>query len=448
MSAWQRVLTVWRGDILLRRVVKNSGYLFSSSTLSIFFNIIASVFSTRALDIFGFGVLGAVTAFAAVADKLLSFRIGELVIKYAGQAMAKGEKERAAAVFKTAALTELTVSLLSYLLIILMAPMAAQYFGKNAQLAPYFIFYGLIVPAGFMYETSSALLQISGHFRSQAILNLAQSVVTAGVVFYAYMVGAGLQMILSAYLIGKTISGVGFAWLALARANILFGKNWWRVSFKELPPLREFWGFAFSSNFSGTVNLFVRDSDILWINYLLSPTAGGYYKLAMAIINFMMMPVDPLIKTSFPEISRAIAEKAWDRVNKLLFRLTTISTGITFGFTVMLVLFGRWGVSLVYGAKFLPALEPALFLLVGYGIANIFFWNRPLMLAVGKPTFPLVVMLIAGLGKIGLSFWLVPIYGLNIQAVLMSCYFVVTIGLIVWQGLRQVNLLRMQTNTL
>lgn len=448
MSVWQRVLTVWRGDVLLRRVVKNSGYLFSSSTLSIFFNVIASVFSTRALDIFGFGVLGAVTSFAAVADKLLSFRIGELVIKYAGQALAKSEKERAAAVFKTAALTELTVSLLSYLLIILMAPMAAQYFGKNVQLAPYFIFYGLIVPAGFMYETSSALLQISGHFRSQAILNLAQSVVTAGVVFYAYMVGAGLQMILSAYLIGKTISGVGFAWLALSRANILFGKNWWRVSFKELPPLRELWGFAFSSNFSGTVNLFVRDSDILWINYLLSPTAGGYYKLAMAIINFMMMPVDPLIKTSFPEISRAIAEKAWDRVNKLLFRLTTISTGITLGFTLLLVLFGRWGVSLVYGAKFLPALEPALFLLVGYGVANIFFWNRPLMLAVGKPTFPLVVMLIAGLGKIGLSFWLVPKYGLNIQAALMSGYFVVTIGLIVWQGLRQVNLLRMQTNTL
>ena len=440
MSLWQKVISIWHGDALLRRVVKNSSYLFSSSTLSIGFNVIASVFSTRTLDVFGFGVLGAVTTFAAVADKLLSFRIGELVIKYAGQALTHGEKRQAAVVFKTAALTELGVSLLSYLLIVLTAPFAALYFAKDASLAPFFIFYGLIVPAGFIYESSSALLQISGHFRSQAVLNLAQSVVTAVIVLYAYLTGTGLQMVLTAYLVGKTITGLGFAILALWRARELFGPDWWRVSFRELPPQREFWIFAFSSNFSGTVNLFVRDSDILWVNYFLSPLAGGYYKLATSIIGFMMMPIDPFIKTSYPEISRAIAEQAWDRLKNLLRRLTAISAGVTLGFGLVLLVAGQWIISLVYGAKFVPALAPALILLIGYGVANIFFWNRPLILAMGKPTFPLAVMIVAGLGKIALSFWLVPRYGISAQASLMSAYFIITIGLIVWQGLRQMNI--------
>ena len=440
MSLWQKVISIWHGDALLRRVVKNSSYLFSSSTLSIGFNVIASVFSTRTLDVFGFGVLGAVTTFAAVADKLLSFRIGELVIKYAGQALTHGEKRQAAVVFKTAALTELGVSLLSYLLIVLTAPFAALYFAKDASLAPFFIFYGLIVPAGFIYESSSALLQISGHFRSQAVLNLAQSVVTAVIVLYAYLTGTGLQMVLTAYLVGKTITGLGFAILALWRARELFGPDWWRVSFRELPPQREFWIFAFSSNFSGTVNLFVRDSDILWVNYFLSPLAGGYYKLATSIIGFMMMPIDPFIKTSYPEISRAIAEQAWDRLKNLLRRLTAISAGVTLGFGLVLLVAGQWIISLVYGAKFVPALAPALILLIGYGAANIFFWNRPLILAMGKPTFPLAVMIVAGLGKIALSFWLVPRYGISAQASLMSAYFIITIGLIVWQGLRQMNI--------
>ena len=440
MNLWQKKVAAWRADILLRQVVKNSSYLFSSSTLSIGFNIIASVFSTRALDVFGFGILGAVMTFAAVADKLLSFRIGEVVIKYAGQALAQGEKARAAAVFKIAALTELIVSLFSYLLIVLAAPLAAQFFGKDAALAPYFIFYGLIVPAGFIYETSSALLQISGHFRSQAVLNLTQSIVTAGVVFYAYLTGAGLQLVLTAYLLGKTITGLGFAALGLWRARELFGPGWWRLSFRELPAQKEFWMFAFSSNFSGTVNLFVRDSDILWVNYFLSPLEGGYYKLALSIIGFMMMPVDPLIKTSFPEISKGIAERAWERVSQLLRRLTAISAGITLGFGLVLLTAGNWIISLVYGANFVPALEPALILLIGYGSANIFFWNRPLILALGKPTFPLLVMIIAGLSKIALSLWLVPLYGMSAQAGLMSAYFIITIGLIVWQGLHQVNI--------
>ena len=61
-------------------------------------------------------------------------------------------------------------------------------------------------------------------------------------------------------------------------------------------------------------------------------------------------------------------------------------------------------------------------------------------MAMGKPTYPLVIMILAGLGKVALSFWLVPLYGMNAQAALMSGYFAITIGLIVWQGLHQVQL--------
>jgi O-antigen/teichoic acid export membrane protein len=159
----------------------------------------------------------------------------------------------------------------------------------------------------------------------------------------------------------------------------------------------------------------------------------------MAIIGFMMMPVDPFIKTSFPEISRAIAERAWERLKNLLRRLTAISASITLGFGLVLLFAGQWIIALVYTPRYLPAFGPALILLIGYGIANIFFWNRPLILAMGRPTFPLLVMTVAGLAKIALSFWLVPRYGMYAQAALMSAYFVAAIGLIVWRGLFEVH---------
>jgi hypothetical protein len=38
------------------------------------------------------------------------------------------------------------------------------------------------------------------------------------------------------------------------------------------------------------------------------------------------------------------------------------------------------------GGEYLPALPVILVLLAGYGFANVFFWNRPLLLAFGKPT--------------------------------------------------------------
>ena len=96
-------------------------------------------------------------------------------------------------------------------------------------------------------------------------------------------------------------------------------------------------------------------------------------------------------------------------------------------------------VSLVYKPEYAPAVPVALILLLGYGTANIFFWNRPLILSLGHPTYPLVVMTIAGLAKVALSFWLVPRFGMYAQAGLMAAFFITSIGLIVWKALSEIQ---------
>ena len=54
-----------------------------------------------------------------------------------------------------------------------------------------------------------------------------------------------------------------------------------------------------------------------------------------------------------------------------------------------LALLGWWLIPAVYGAGYAPAYPAVVILLVGYGFANIFQWNRPLLLALGMPSFPL-----------------------------------------------------------
>ena len=80
-----------------------------------------------------------------------------------------------------------------------------------------------------------------------------------------------------------------------------------------------------------------------------------------------------------------------------------------------------------------------MILLVGFGTANILYWNRPLLLALKKPIFPLATSAAAMVVKVGLSFWLVPRYGFLMQATLLSAYLAVTVGLNFWQGTRTVR---------
>ena len=437
------LLTIWKEDSLLRRVVKNSSYLFSSTTIGMGLSIVQSVLAARLLGVATFGLLGMVMSFATSINRLLSFRIGELVVKYGGEYLAKNEKERAAAIVKAAALTEIGTSLSAYLLLYIFAPLATQFIIKDPAATVFIRFYALGLLSNFVTGTAAALLQLGDHFRSQAAIALIQNILTAGLIAYAYFFDGDIWFILTAYLVGKVFYGFAFLIWGMRRATQTLGRGWMRAPFNLLPPRREFWSFAFSSNFSGTVNLVTRDSEVLWLGFLLPGETGkiaaGYYKTALAIINLILMPINPFIATTFPEIARAVGEKSWDTLRTLLKRLTAISAAWTISVSLFLLIAGEWLISTFYGPEYAPATPSALVLLVGFGTANILYWNRPLLLTLGMPTYPLKVMTFVGAAKIGLSFLLVPRFGVIAQAALMSAYFVVSVGMIVWKGMSEIG---------
>jgi len=125
-------------------------------------------------------------------------------------------------------------------------------------------------------------------------------------------------------------------------------------------------------------------------------------------------------------------------MRRLLKRVTLISGGWTGITSIGLVLFGRW-LLMFYGAEFLPAYIPMLLFLAGLGFANIFFWNRPLLLSLGMPMVPYRISLWCGIGKVFLAFLLVPRLGLNFEAVLLSAFFIISITLIITRGLSEVK---------
>lgn len=436
-------LAIWREDSLLRRVVKNSSYLFSSSAIGMALAMVQSILAARLLGVATFGVLGMVMSFATSVNRLLSFRIGELVVKYGGEYLAQNQKKRAAAVLKAAALTEIGTSVSAYLLLYLFAPLAAEYIIKDPAATLFIRFYALALLSNFVTGTSTALLQLGDHFRSQAAIALGQNIFTVGIITYAWFSNGDIWLVLTAYLVGKVFYGISFLIWGMRRANELLGKSWTNADFSLLPPKKEFWKFAFSSNFSGTVNLVTRDSEVLWLGFLLPGETGqlaaGYYKTALALINLILMPINPFIATTFPEIARTVGEKAWDKLKTLLKRLTAISAAWTLLVSLFLLIAGKWLISLFYGVEYAPAAPAALILLFGFGTANILYWNRPLLLSLGMPTYPLKVMTLVGLAKIGLSFLLVPRFGYLAQAALMSAFFVVSVGLIVWKGINEIK---------
>jgi O-antigen/teichoic acid export membrane protein len=429
--------SLWKtfvNDKLLQKVIKNASYLLSSNVISMGLSMVQSILVGRLLGVAGFGVIATITAFASMLNRLFSFRMNELVVKYFGEATLQDKPERATAVIKAAAMGETISAILSFIVIIILAPVAAAKLADDAATTNLFILYGTMVLANFATETSTGVLQVRNKFKNQAVINLISSAMTASIIVWAF-----------AYLVGKFVLGLGTAALGWHEMQKGFGSGWLRTSFDNLPPFKELFGFAFSTNISSTIIMLVRDNEALWIAWFLSPIAVGYAKTALAIINLVQIPITPFIATTYPEINAAVTRKDWPLLRQLLKRITLISGGWTGITTVGLVIFGRWLLGF-YGPDFQPAYIPMLLFLAGLGFANIFFWNRPLLLSLGLPMVPYRISLWCGIAKVTLAVLLVPKLGLNFEAILLSMFFIISVTWIILRGWQEVKKMEALTN--
>lgn len=439
-------LSTWGKDIVLKKVIGNSAYLFGSQAVG----AVLSILTANLLGVAGFGELGVVIGFVTNINRLLSFRMRDFVVRYLGDFLAKGRLKNGAAVVKAAALTEMATSLLAYLVLLLLSGWGAANFAKDPGTQPLFIIYGITILANIMAETAMGTLQVTGHFRSQALLNLFQSLMTAGLFLIVFLNQGGVFSVLLVYLAGKIVLGIGPVLLALYWLPKSLGNRWWQTPMKgNLPERKPMIRFALNSNFSGTVTILARDSEVLWVSYFFDTTVAGYFKVALAVINLVVMPITPFISTTFPEITKHVARQEWAHLKRLLTRVTIISGTWTGMVTAGLLLLGRqllfspwtlFGRTIyIYKAGYGPAYVVLLVLLVGFGVANIFFWDRSLLLSFGRAELPLRVSFFAMLGKVGLAFLIVPVLGYLAEAALFSAYFVVSVGVLVLYGLAEIR---------
>jgi len=474
------LLSKFKDDPLLGKVIRSSGALFSSNTISLGLSMVQSILAARLLGPADFGLVAIITSYATTVNGFLSFRMSELVVRYGGEYLEKDEKEKTAALVKAAALSEATVSLLAFFVVALTATLASKYIAKTPNTAPFFIVYSLGLLANFNTETSTGVLQMLGKIKYQGAVNLVQSLLTAGMITFAFFTKGSLQFVLTAYLASKVVLGLGIFSTAFFHLTKKLGGGWWRMSLRgafsattlpgtarqgkcaphasagEQSPanleiasgevhrprndmnFRELFKFAFTSNLSATAILVFRESEILWVGYFLTSEAAGYYKAAYAIVSLLSVPANPFILTTYPEINKLVVQKSWSRLKDFLKKITTVAAAYNLALAAVFIIFGKWLLS-IYGAQYTAAYPALIALLVGFTFNYTLFWNRPLLLSLGLPEFPLKATVIAGVAKLALAFPLVPRFGYVAEAALLSLYYITSVGAIVLRGVKEVR---------
>jgi len=415
----------------LQRIVKNSSYLVSATVLAAGMGMVQNAFQARTLGAAGIGLLAAVATFSNVINRFTSFRIDELVVKFVRLYEERKQHKLAAAVYKLAALLEMGGSVAAFLLIMALAPLGVTLFSDIPGVESIFILYGSLVLINIFFDSSDGILQVFNRFDVKSIIDICQGLVRLGLTIYVFFTGGGLQEMILAELAGRLLRSIAVMAFAFHTAGKQWGAGWWRTPLSVLrKDRRSLLTFAFSTNLSATVSLVSKDSEDLWVNAFLGNVTGGFYSLARTLIGLLQIPVSPLPSTTYPELSRAVAQDNWAAVRKVLGRGSVLAALYSIPVAVVLILFGREVIVLYANPEFLPAYKPLVILVLGYTFANIFYWNRAALLAFNRPVYPTLVNLGGMLLKVA-GIFLFASYGAVAFAALLSGYYIFTVSLAV-----------------
>jgi O-antigen/teichoic acid export membrane protein len=433
------LLSKFTSDPLFIKILRSSSSLLSNNTIALGLSVIQGIMATRLLGPAGFGLIGVVMAFASTVNSIFSFRMSELVVRYGGEYLNQEDKKTASALIKLASLTEAFVSLLAFFVVLVTATLAENYLAKTSDVAWMFTLYAIGLLANFNTETATGILQITDKIKLQGTINLIQSIFTTIIIAGAFFIEGSIVTVLIAYLVGKSILGLGLFITAQIQLRKKLGKNYFQTPISTLANIKEIIRFAFSSNVSATIIKVFRESELIWVGLFLDTTAVGYYRVAHTITHFLAIPADPLIATTFPEINRLAVEKAWGKLKSFLKKITTFAFTYNIFLGACLIIFGRFIISIYSGDEYLNAYPALVALTIGLVFNYILFWNRPLLLALGLPQFPVYVTLIIGLIKLALSFVLVEKYGVVAAGALLSFYYIFSVGIMVIRGVVEIK---------
>lgn len=413
----------------MRRILRNSSYLVSATVVTAGIGFVQSAIQFRVLGVAGVGLLAAIAAFANVINRFTAFRIDELVVKYVRLYVERNESRKAAAVYKLAALLEAGGSLLAFLLIYLLAPLGVEYFSDVSGVEALFVLYGTLVLINLSYDSSDGILQVFNRFDAKSVIDVCQSLLRLGLTVWVFYTGGGLMQIILAELGGRLVRSLAVVILALHTARREWGAAWWHTPISVLQSeRRSLLTFAFSTNLSATVSLVAKDSEDLWVNAFLGNLSGGIYAAARNLIGLLQIPISPLPSTTYPELSRAVAQDNWQAVRGVLRRGSLLAALYSLPVAVLLILFGRQVISAYQGPDFLPAYVPLVVLTLGYTVVNLFYWSRAALLAFNRPIYPTLVNFAGMLLKIAGVFAFAK-YGAVGFAALLSGYYIFTVGL-------------------
>lgn len=240
-------------------------------------------------------------------------------------------------------------------------------------------------------------------FKAHSILYTLNTVFNLGIVFVVYVCfPKNLIAVLLTYLATSTFIIIGCMWKLevfpkLTRGSIKFSKKLIVLGFYPM--------------LIGLLNVMNYNFDTIMLKNMAVPyDLIGLYSIGTALAGYLW-----LLPDIFKDISFSRSAKG-DSIDSVCFSLR-LSNTITLLLMIVIVVFGKVIIYILYGLEYVPAYEVTIFILMGVPALGIFKIVSPVYIANSRSKYVFYVLLLSVISNIILNYLMIPYFSINGAAI-------------------------------
>jgi O-antigen/teichoic acid export membrane protein len=229
--------------------------------------------------------------------------------------------------------------------------------------------------------------------------------VSVGAVFFLVgVLGLGVTGVLEASLLGQIIvatGGIGFLF-AYSRIKGLACRP-------DISEIKELLAGGAKLHLNAIGTFLFTSANILILNSYHGAVQTGYFQLATQLLGLLMIIPQAASMVIYGKVTTLGPNGAWPHNKQLLVQIT-LGMIVLSGVAAILA---PWGITLLAGEAFRPAVEPFMWLLLGLGPMTFSTVMTPQCIGRGYFWQAAVFTFLVGSVNLAANFWLIPFYGMQ-----------------------------------
>ncbi len=406
-------------DSSLRKITKGAAVFFAGSVVALVTSFFGKVIVARYLNPSEFGVLSLSLVVFFIFCTISMFGIPDAMTRQASYYLGKGEIEKTKAIVKLSAILLVFFSILASLIMFTVSDYLAKVFAVP-DLSWTLKVFSVAVPFLALRNFIISTFRVKERVDIKAIFgDIIPNVTRVLMIITVVLLSLSFFCVIAAYTLSVIIAGTAALVYAFKNSDLLDLKV--KINLKYIKILLI---FSLPLLLQGILGFILTWTDTLMVGYFMKASDVGLYSSAQPVANLMCTVLASVDFLYFPIVSKLYAEGKLNEAGRTYAVITKWLTAVVMPAFLVMVLFPKAVLWILYGDKYIKAYEVLRILALGFFFHVALGPNGITLLAFGEIKEVTIASLGSAITNVVLNFLLIPHLGIEGAAIASAVSYI------------------------